>query len=140
MQPARNRAATTAITRRGSESRSLALVPAARKAPASFSPWRAKISWGLRTCYVISTLVGLRQDRRWGLVRQANWQKVGGASPPERRSNRTTFLREPCVGSREGAGEASVVDADLRAYFDTIPRDWLITFLEHIRFRRNILH
>ena len=42
------------------------------------------------------------------LVRQANWQKVGGASPPERRSNRTTFLREPCVGSREGAGEASV--------------------------------
>ena len=43
-----------------------------------------------------------------GLVRQANWQKVGGASPPERRSNRTTFLREPCVGSREGAGEASV--------------------------------
>ena len=42
------------------------------------------------------------------LVRQANWQKVGGASPPERRSNRTTFLREPCVGSREGAGEALV--------------------------------
>ena len=47
-------------------------------------------------------------DERLGLVRQANWQKVGGASPPERRSNRTTFLREPCVGSREGAGEASV--------------------------------
>ncbi len=45
---------------------------------------------------------------RIGLVRQANWQKVGGASPLERRSNRTTFLREPCVGSREGAGEASV--------------------------------
>ena len=45
---------------------------------------------------------------RTDLVRQANWQKVGGASPPERRSNRTTFLREPCVGSREGAGEASV--------------------------------
>ena len=45
---------------------------------------------------------------REDLVRQANWQKVGGASPPERRSNRTTFLREPCVGSREGAGEASV--------------------------------
>ena len=42
------------------------------------------------------------------LVRQANWQKVGGVSPLERRSNRTTFLREPCVGSREGAGEASV--------------------------------
>ena len=47
-------------------------------------------------------------DGRTDLVRQANWQKVGGASPPERRSNRTTFLREPCVGSREGAGEASV--------------------------------
>ena len=42
------------------------------------------------------------------LVRQANWQKVGGESPPERRSNQTTFLREPCAGSREGAGEASV--------------------------------
>ena len=66
-QPARNRAAITAITRRGSESRSLALVPATRNAPALFSPWRAKISRGLRGCYVISTLVGLRQDRRWGL-------------------------------------------------------------------------
>ena len=42
-----------------------------------------------------------------GLVYQANWQKAGGASPPERRSNQTTFLRKPCVGSREGAGEAS---------------------------------
>ena len=41
------------------------------------------------------------------LVCQANWQKARGASPPERRSNQTTFLREPCVGSREGAGEAS---------------------------------
>ena len=49
-----------------------------------------------------------RQPALQDLVRQANWQKVGGASPPERRSNRTTFLREPCVGSREGAGEASV--------------------------------
>ena len=36
------------VSRRGSESRSLALVPAARKAPASFSPWRAGISRGLR--------------------------------------------------------------------------------------------
>ncbi len=51
---------------------------------------------------------GWHELGRWGLVRQANWQKVGGASPLERRSNRTTFLREPCVGSREGAGEASV--------------------------------
>ena len=51
---------------------------------------------------------GRRQSVAADLVRQANWQKVGGASPPKRRSNRTTFLREPCVGSREGAGEASV--------------------------------
>ncbi len=41
-------------------------------------------------------------------VCQANWQKTGGESPLERRSNQTAFLREPCVGSREGAGEASV--------------------------------
>ena len=40
-------------------------------------------------------------------VCQANWQKTGGESPLERRSNQTAFLREPCVGSREGAGEAS---------------------------------
>ena len=51
---------------------------------------------------------GSPKRARANLVRQANWQKVGGASPPKRRSNRTTFLREPCVGSREGAGEASV--------------------------------
>ena len=56
-------------SRRGGESRSLALVPAARKAPASFSPWRAGISRGLRACCVISTLVGRSQDRRWGLPR-----------------------------------------------------------------------
>ena len=82
-----------------------------------------------------------------GLVRQANWQKVGGASPLELRSNRTTFLREPYVGFRPGRGAHDaldalafgierrkvswIVDADIRAYFDTIPRDWLITFLEH---------
>ena len=41
------------------------------------------------------------------LVCQANWRKVGGGSPLERRSNRSTFLREPCVCAREGAGEAS---------------------------------
>ena len=40
-------------------------------------------------------------------VRQANWHMAGGASPPKRRSNRSTFLRKPCVGTREGAGEAS---------------------------------
>ena len=37
----------------------------------------------------------------------ANWHMTGGASPPKRRSNRSTFLRKPCVGTREGAGEAS---------------------------------
>ena len=36
------------VSRRGSESRSLALVPAARKAPATFSLWRARISRGQR--------------------------------------------------------------------------------------------
>ena len=56
-------------SRRGGESRSLALVPAARKAPASFSPWRAGVSRGLRACCVISTLVGRSQDRRPGLPR-----------------------------------------------------------------------
>ena len=50
----------------------------------------------------------LRLWRREGLVCQANWQKAGGESPLERRNNQTTFLREPCVGSREGADEASV--------------------------------
>ena len=40
-------------------------------------------------------------------MRQANWHMTGGASPPKRRSNRSTFLRKPCVGTREGAGEAS---------------------------------
>ena len=52
-----------------------------------------------------------RARPRWGcagVVCQANWQKAGGGSPPERRPNRATFLREPCAGSREGAGEASV--------------------------------
>ena len=53
--------------RRGGESRPLALVPAARKAPASFSPWRAKVSRGLRACCVISTLVDRCPDRRSGL-------------------------------------------------------------------------
>ena len=42
------------------------------------------------------------------LVCQANWQKVGGGSPPIRRPDGATFLREPCAGSRERAGEASV--------------------------------
>ena len=42
------------------------------------------------------------------VVCQANWHKAGGGSPPERRPNRATFPREPCAGSREGAGEASV--------------------------------
>jgi len=42
------------------------------------------------------------------LVCQANWQKVGGGSPPIRRPDGATFLREPCAGPRERAGEASV--------------------------------
>ena len=45
--------------------------------------------------------------KRCGCTRRTG-RKVGGASPPKRRSNQTTFLREPCVGPREGAGEASV--------------------------------
>ena len=61
-----------------------------------------------RPIYGYLARAGIDEAERDDLVRQANWQKVGGASPPERRSNRTTFLREPCVGSREGAGEASV--------------------------------
>ena len=45
---------------------------------------------------------------RWILVRQANWQKVGGESPLERRTNQPRFSASPCVGHREGSGEASV--------------------------------
>ena len=52
-------------SRRGGESRSLALVPAARKALGSFSPWRARVSRGLRACCVVSSLwVGARIDAR----------------------------------------------------------------------------
>ena len=35
-------------------------------------------------------------------VRQANWHMTEGESPLERRSNRSTFLREPCAGTRKG--------------------------------------
>ena len=38
---------------------------------------------------------------------QANWQMIGGESPLERRSSRSTTHREPCAGVREGIGEAS---------------------------------
>ena len=52
-------------SRRGGESRSLALVPAARKALGSFSPWRARVSRGLRACCVVSSLwAGARIDAR----------------------------------------------------------------------------
>ena len=42
-----------------------------------------------------------------GYERQANWHMTEGESPLERRSSQSTFLREPCVGTCEGAGEAS---------------------------------
>ena len=42
-----------------------------------------------------------------GYERQANWHMTEGESPSERRSSQSTFLREPCVGTCEGAGEAS---------------------------------
>ena len=35
------------------------------------------------------------------LVRQANWHKIGGVSPPKGRFNQTTFLPEPCASHRE---------------------------------------
>ena len=41
-------------------------------------------------------------------MRQANWHKIGGESPLKRKDEPSTFLREPCVGTREGVGEASV--------------------------------
>ena len=41
--------------------------PPPEKAPASFSPWRARVSRGLRACCVISTLVDRCPDRRPGL-------------------------------------------------------------------------
>ena len=50
-------------------------------------------------------------DHRFGggceCERQANWHMTEGESPLERRSSQSTFLREPCVGTCEGAGEAS---------------------------------
>ena len=42
------------------------------------------------------------------LVCRANWHKSGVGSPPVRRPDRATLLREPCAGPRERAGEASV--------------------------------
>ena len=45
-------------SRRGGESRSLALFPAARKGPFSFSRRRVRIWRRLRACWVMSTLVG----------------------------------------------------------------------------------
>ena len=42
-----------------------------------------------------------------GCERQANWHMTEGESPSERRSSQSTFLREPCVGTCKGAGEAS---------------------------------
>ena len=50
-------------------------------------------------------------------VRQANWYMTGGGSLPERRSNRSTFLREPCAGTREGKAKRRqrCVRADYRA-------------------------
>ena len=41
-------------------------------------------------------------------MRQANWRRGKGESPLERRMSRSTIHREPCSGTREGAGEASV--------------------------------
>ena len=60
----------------------------------------------VRATTIRSTGVPLRKYQ--DPVRQANWRKAGGESPPERRSNQPRFLREPCVGPREGSGEASV--------------------------------
>ena len=47
---------------------------------------------------IVGRLLGKAQEG----VRQANWYMTGGGSLPERRSNRSTFLREPCAGTREG--------------------------------------
>ena len=45
-----------------------------------------------------------------GMVRQANWHMARGESPWGRRRNQSTSHREPCVGSRKGAGEASAAE------------------------------
>ena len=49
-----------------------------------------------------------RLKHRPGLVRQANWRKVGGGSPPRRRSNQPRLSASRASGRREGSGEASV--------------------------------
>ena len=45
---------------------------------------------------------------RYFVVRQANWQKVGGASPPWRMSNQLHLSVNCAQVAREGACEASV--------------------------------
>ena len=69
-------------------------------------PWRARPDLcGGRWETSVPTAMCARLTLAW----------TAGASPAERKGVTSHFCREPCVGSREGMGEASVAERVGRA-------------------------
>ena len=115
-------------SRRGGENRSLALLPAARKALGSFSPWRARVSRGLRDCCVISSLwAGALIDAR---VCQCSGLDLRDVFPTGCVAGRTErAARPPGCGLRRGAEldrsrPQPVVDGVER--FDQLVVPWIL--------------